>query len=418
MGEEMNQVNGQKMSATAVSPKAPAHVPPAMIRDYEFYYVGGSGRDTFRFLGDIHSDQDVFYNLRADPIICPNGSWFVSSFELMNEVLQNPQIFSSRDMVQFSRLIGETWDLIPLELDPPEHGRIRLVAMPLFGPARMAKLSARIRQRADELIAKFRTDGECEFVGDFAVPFPVSIFLELLDLPKERLGEFVKWAAGISHSFDPADRREATRAARNYLRQVIAERRMSPGEDIISQIVTSKSSSEPLTEDEILGLTFLIFIGGIDTVTATLGCTFAYLARHPEAYDRLRNEPGLIPAAVEEFVRAFSVVVAKRKLTRDVDFHGAPMKAGDYVTCVMGLADTDPKEFGTAVQIDRPANRHVGFGMGPHRCLGSHLARLELKVALEAFLEHIPTLSLAPGANLTTHGAGGVYGYDSVPLVW
>jgi cytochrome P450 len=409
---------GKESDSAGIAPAAPAHVPPAMIRDYEFYYVGGSSKDTFQFLGDIHRDLDIFYNLRADPIICPNGSWIVSSFELMNEVLQNPQVFSSRDMVRFSRLIGESWDLIPLELDPPDHGRIRLVVAPLFAPARMTKLGARIRQRADELIANFRAKGQCEFVGEFAVLFPVSIFLELLDLPRERLDEFVKWASGISHSFYPADRRAATLAVRNYLRQIIEERRISPGDDIISQIVSSKSIGEPLTEEELIGLTFLIFIGGIDTVTATLGYTMAYLARNPDVYGRLRREPELIPAAVEEFVRAFSVVVAKRKLTRDVDFHGAPMKIGDYVTCVMGLADTDPKEFGSEINLDRSANRHVGFGMGPHRCLGSHLARLELRVAIEAFLQHIPEMSLAPGAKLTSHGAGGVYGYDNVPLVW
>src|ERR1700728_1596433 len=118
---------GEVDVSAGIAPAAPAHVPPAMIRDYEFYYMGGSSKDTFQFLGDIHRDLDIFYNLRADPIICPNGSWIVSSFELMNEVLQNPHIFSSRDMVRFSRLIGESWDLIPLELDPPDHGRIRLV---------------------------------------------------------------------------------------------------------------------------------------------------------------------------------------------------------------------------------------------------------------------------------------------------
>jgi cytochrome P450 len=397
---------------------APAHVPRALIRDHELYYMGGSSKDTFQFLGDLHRDPDVFYNLRADPIICPNGSWIVRSFELMSEVLQNPQTFSSRDMVRFSRLVGENWDLIPLELDPPDHGRIRSVVAPLFGPSRMLKLGGRVRQRADELIANFRAKGHCEFVGEFAVLFPVSIFLELLDLPRERLDEFVKWSAGISHSFDPEDRRKATLAVRDYLRQVIEERRIAPGEDIISQIVASKAAGESLTEDELIGLTFLIFIGGLDTVTSTLGYTFAYLARNPDVYTRLGREPKLIPAAVEEFVRAFSVVVAKRKLTCDLDFHGAPMKAGDYVTCVMGLADTDPKEFGTGIDLDRGLLRHVGFGMGPHRCLGSHLARLELKVAIEAFLQQIPVLSLAPGAKLTSHGGGGVYGYDSVPLVW
>jgi cytochrome P450 len=399
--------------------KAPAHVPTEMIRDYEIYYLAGNEKDTFSFLRKIHDDSDLFYNLRADPIICPNGAWFVSSYKLMCEVLQDPVTFSNHEIVKYSQLVGESWSMIPVELDAPDHSRIRLLVMPMFSPARMLQLTGRIAQRARELISSFASHGRCDFVADFASVFPVKIFLELLDLPFSRFHDFINWGNGIIHSFIPHERTETTRAARAYLREVINERRARPGDDVISRIVQSKAADgASLTEDELIGLTFMLFIGGLDTVAATLGFAFRYLADHPDDRARLIREPHAIPTAVEHFLRAFSVVQTKRKVTRDINFHGAPMKAGEYVTCVTGIGDTDPEEFGEGLKLDRTPDRHVAFGLGPHRCLGSHLARLELKIAIETWLSLLPNFEIVPGSKITTHGAGGVYGYDSLPMQW
>jgi cytochrome P450 len=412
-------MNDMSRGLSASAPEAPAHVPADMIRDHEIYYLPGAAKDTFAFLRTIHEDREIFFNLNADPIICPNGAWYVSSYKLVSEVLQNPGIFSSREMVKYSALVGEDWPMIPVELDAPDHTRIRMVVMPMFAPVPMKRLSDRIIERTEELIAGFQARGNCDFVAEFSTILPVKIFLELLDLPFDRFPDFIKWGDGIINSFIPEERTEATRAARSYLRDVIAERRANPGEDIISRIVQSTATDgKPLTEDELIGLTFMLFIGGLDTVAATLGFAFRYLAEHPEDRRKLSEQPDLIPTAVEEMLRAFSVVQAKRLVTRDIDFHGAPMKAGDYVTIISGLADTDPDEFGDGVQIDRANNRHVAFGMGPHRCLGSHLARLELRLVIETWLKHIPDFAVVPGARITSHGAGGVYGYDALPLCW
>jgi cytochrome P450 len=412
-------MNDMTHAISASAKKAPEHVPPEMIRNHEIYYLPGSVTNTFNFLRTVHEDSDIFYNLNADPIVCPNGAWYVSSFQLMNEVFQDAETFSNHEQSKYSQLVGEDWPMIPVELDAPEHTRIRMVVMPMFSPARMKLLTDRVIERAEELIANFKDKGECDLVAEFSSILPVKIFLELLDLPFERFNDFTSWGNGIINSFIPEERTEATRAARAYLRDVIAERRQNMGDDVISNIVAAKAADgKPLTEDELIGLTFMLFIGGLDTVAATLGFIFRYLADHPEARAQLREQPDLIPTAVEEFLRAFSVVQSKRKVTRDIDFHGAPMKAGDYVTCVTGLADTDPEEFGEGVQLDRQNNRHMAFGMGPHRCLGSHLARLELKLAIEVWLKAIPDFEIVPGAKITTHGAGGVYGYDSLPLHW
>jgi len=406
-------------SAAATTVKAPAHVPPDMIRDYEIYYLAGNEKDTFSYLRTFHEDLDVFYNLRADPIICPQGAWFVTSFKFMSEVFQDPATFSNHEIVKYSQLVGENWSMIPVELDAPDHSRIRLLVMPMFSPTRMKLLTARISRRARELIESFLTRGRCDFVADFASVFPVKIFLELLDLPFSRFHDFIGWGNGIIHSYIPEERTEATRAARAYLREVISERRAHPGEDIISNIVQSKTADgKALNDDELIGLTFMLFIGGLDTVAATLGFAFRYLAEHPEARAGIIREPDSAAVAVEHFLRAFSVVQTKRKVTRDIDFHGAPMKQGEYVTCVTGMADTDPEEFGEGVHLEKGADRHVAFGLGPHRCLGSHLARLELKIAIEVFLSLIPDFEIVPGSKITSHGAGGVYGYDSLPLQW
>ena len=401
-------------------PVAPAHVPAELVREYEIYHLSGSAKDPFKSLSALHEDRPVFYNLYADPIICPNGAWVVSSFELLSEVLQDPSRFSSREMVKYSRLIGETWDMIPLELDPPEHTRIRLVVMPMFSPGRMKALTGRIEGRAQDLIRAFRDQGECEFFEAFGMPLPVGIFLELMDLPYSRHAEFYRWGMAIINSYDPVERGTATRSIRDYLREVLDARRAHPGEDVISQILQSSAAGdEPLSDDEVIGLCFMLFIGGLDTVAATLGFTFRYLAENPTARRQMIEAPERIAMAVEEFLRAFSVVVAKRKVVADIDFHGVPMKSGDYVICVMGLGDTDPTVFGCdGLELARSPNRHVGFGMGPHRCLGSHLARLELKVALNTWLRMIPDFEVRPGAEITSHGAGGVYGYDALQLVW
>lgn len=360
----------------------------------------------------------VFYNKYADPIICPNGAWVVGDYELLNEVLQDPVRFSSREMVQYSRLIGETWDMIPLELDPPDHTRIRLVVMPMFSPSRMKALSERIERRAEALINGIKDKGECDFVEAFGLPLPVGIFLELMDLPFDRHLEFYGWGMDIINSYDPEERKVATSSIREYLRKILEARRAQPGEDLISQILQSTAGGEPLTDDEIIGLAFMLFIGGLDTVAATLGFAVRYLADNPQARRDLAGNPGATSVAVEEFMRAFSVVVAKRKVVSDIDFHGAPMKAGDYVICAMALGDSDPKVFGDGLDLARSPNRHVGFGMGPHRCLGSHLARIELKIAIDTWLRLIPEFQVKPGVPLRTHGAGGVYGYDALPLVW
>lgn len=412
-------MNDMAHSIGASAVKAPDHVPADMIRNHEIYYLAGNPKNTFNFLRNVHEDKDIFFNLNADPILCPNGAWCISSYALMSEVFQNTELFSNHEQSKYSELVGEDWPMIPVELDAPEHARIRMVVMPMFAPGRMKLLSERISERSEELIASFKDRGECDFVAEFASVLPVKIFLELLDLPFDRFDDFTSWGHGIINSYIPEERTAATRAAREYLRGVIEERRTRPGEDVISQIVHAKTADgQLLTEDEVLGLSFMLFIGGLDTVAATLGFIFHYLADHPEARAQLIEQPDLIPSAVEEFLRAFSVVQSKRKVTKDMVFHGAPMKAGDYVTCITGLADTDPEEFGENLQLDRQTNRHMAFGMGPHRCLGSHLARLELKLVIEIWLKHIPEFEIVPGAELTTHGAGGVYGYDALPLRW
>ncbi|MBX3509736.1 MAG: cytochrome P450 [Hyphomonadaceae bacterium] len=360
----------------------------------------------------------IFYNLDAD-VRLGAGCWIPTRAEDIRAVLNDAALFSSRGMAGFAALLGEHWDLIPVEKDPPEHSAYRAVLNPLFGPTRMRAIEARIRVRARELLGAAGASSQVEFISAFGTPFPVSIFLELMGLPLARLEEFVEWTDALLRGATIPDRVAAAQAIAAYLRAEIDERKKHPADDVITYLSTAEVFGRRFNEDELIGSAMLIFLGGIDTVASSLGFHFLHLARNPALQAQLRANPEQIPVAVEELLRAYAIVGPHRRVTRDVEFAGVKMCEGDWVLCVTALANLDPEETMEPLEfrMDRGGARHLTFSYGPHRCLGAHLARRELIVALETWLLEAPAFEVASEADVRIHG-GSLLGVDHLPLRW
>jgi cytochrome P450 len=349
------------------------------------------------------------------------GFWVLTRHDAVMEAYQDPTLFSNSAITVLFPEPAYRW--IPEMLDPPEHTRWRRLLRPLFTPARAQSMRTRIERHCTDLIDDLARRGSCEFVGDFARKFPTVIFLEFMGLPTERLTEFFEWSHAILHQPASATtaetRTNAMRQVADCFQEVIDLRRHEPRDDIVSAAVAFQIAGQPASDEDLLSLCILLFLAGLDTVTAALSYTFWHLARHNDDRARIASEPAVIPAAIEEMLRAYAIVLPGRKVTRDTVFRGCPMKAGDMVMLPINAATRDPRAFrdSETVNFDRHPNRHIAFGVGPHRCLGSHLARQQLQVAVRKWHDVIPDYHIPDGSPVIEH-ADQVLGLDTLPLRW
>jgi cytochrome P450 len=385
-------------------------------------------------------DEFPIWELADDPIPgyqamherCPvgrahNADFGVSSvtltrYEDVMWAFKHPEVFSSQDVVK----VGNEVPLIPLSVDPPEHAKYRRLLDPQFSPKKMAELEPEMRKLVDEVIDAFVDRGECDFHEDFATPLPSTFFIALMGLPQSDLPRFLKWRDDTirpdARSMAEAQEiREATgRDITEYFERELEERRASPDDGrLLSTLVRAEVEGRPLSHAELLGTCHLLMLGGLDTVTATLDCMITYLANHPDRRQVIVDDPSLIPNAVEELLRHETpVMMVPRKVVQDFEIGGVQCKAGDSATLLLGAGNVDAAEFDGAneVRFDRDRNRHVAFGGGPHRCLGSHLARLELRVALEQFHARVPEYAIADGTDIKF--SPGIRQAETLPLVF
>lgn len=390
------------------------------VVDYHFSRGTEAAGSNFRRLDETQKQYGPFF--RSDEA---QGYWVLTDHDAIRDGLQRPELFSSRVMTPVDPNPPYKW--IPIMLDPPEHTRWRQLLGEYFSPGRVKRAEPQHRAFAVELIEKFKSQGSCDFYKDFAAVFPTTIFLQIMGLPIEKLPDFMVWEEKILHGTEETDPdRSITIGAMmevvEYFTELINERRNKPdtrGDDIVSHALEWRIDGEPPTDADLLACMLLLFMAGLDTVASQLCYSFYHLAKHPEHRRQLVDDPGFAPKAVEELVRAYPIVQTARIAQRDEDFHGCPVKEGDIVVFPLGMANRDPKEHARGGTVDFAASspRHISFGAGPHRCLGSHLARQELMVVLQEWHRLIPEYEIADEAAVVEH-SGGVYGIECLPLKW
>jgi cytochrome P450 len=368
------------------------------------------------FFDQLRADAPVVRNTFAD------GYYVLTRYEDILGAYQDPQTFSTDAVTVLEPDPSYRW--IPHMVGGDEHRQWRRQLGPDFSPKTIGQLDERIRGWAVELIGSLAERGECDVITDFSFYYPTTIFLGLMGLPPEDLPQFMEWESSILHSHGSTpqeieDNRMAGMAAVfDYFRSVIASRRTNPGDDLISHAIGFELDGRPVTDDEVTSYCFFMFMAGLDTVAAALGYALYHFATHPDDRRRIVADPSLIPTAIEEILRVYAFTVPARKVTKDIEVGGCPIAAGSMVQLPIRAATRDSRAFagGADVLIDRKPNNHIAFGAGPHRCLGSHLARHELVIALEEWHKRIPDYRLADGAAIFEVGRSS--GPDSVPLTW
>jgi cytochrome P450 len=394
----------------------PDHVPPELIRSVGITYGPEYLAAPYKFLADLHETQPpIFFN--TTPF--SRGSWLVTGYTNVFYVLRNPELFITGLIESFPRKPDAFFNLLPIEIDPPDHRKYRAILDPMLSIRGIASLEPAIRELTNKLIDEFVDKGGCEFTEAFGRPLPVSVFLELMGLPQDMRDTFVEWAMGMLHSQDRAIAGRCMQETIAYLEKVIEEKKRKPDEGAISAIVHGRADGVPLTGGEIFGFTFFLFIAGLDTVFATLNNMFLWLADHPEGRREIIDDPENIDAQLEELLRIYGTTFSGRVLTQDIELGGVKMKKDDKVTCILPAANYDPAIFENprAVNFNRKRKPNLSFTAGPHSCMGAHLARLEMKIGLSEFLRRIPDFKVKEGFK-PEYWPGGVIGPKLVPLVW
>lgn len=407
------------MTTTEANAFVPDHVPPELVRDFSIYTSPGMARTPngcpHAALGYVHEWPPIFYAPSSS--YEGAGSWVVARAEDQRRILGDPETFSSR-RGHYETTMGEDFVLIPLESDPPAHTYYRTLLNPLLAPKRVATMEAGARARAVRLIESFRAKGQCEVMNDFAYPFAVGVFLQFLGIDESRREEFLGWAEELLHG-SGEQRQAAMKVVAGFIKGMVETRKREPADDFVGFMLNAKVEGRSLTDQEIVGMGVLLFVGGLDTVAMAIGLDLYHLARAQEDQARLRADRDLIKPAVEELLRAYATITPLRRATKDVVFDGVQIKKGDVISCPTMLANRDPREFPDPdrIDFDRENNRHTTFAYGPHRCIGSHLARRELIIGLEEFLDRVPNFRLKPGAAPITFG-GYVFGVEDLVLDW
>ncbi len=347
------------------------------------------------------------------------GVWLPTRFEDVTAVAHDTTVFSSGHSGASAGGTRPRGKFPPIHLDPPEHAGIRRALLPFFSPRRVAAwepaIEAHCRELATNLIGKPNVD----IAADYAAHIPAAVIAAILGIPASDGDQFRTWIHGVElGDNDPEIRDQTLREMSEYFGAEIQDRIANPGDDLISFLIELELDGERLDNGTIQRILGLQLIAGVDTTWGVLGASLWHLAGHAADRERLLAEPELLPTAVEEFLRAFASVSLWRTVTQSSMIGDTPVEQGDTVMMSFPAACRDPEAFEDADQviIDRARNRHVAFGAGIHRCLGSNLARLEITVALRVWLDLIPDFQLDPAGEVTW-ASGALRGPRTVPVL-
>ena len=422
-------MSAQTLDSIRIEAEVPAHVPRDRVVDVSFA-MGGEPNDLvdpyepFEWLAGPEIPRLLWQPVMGNSALAAGaggsriGNWVVSHYVDIERVYTDNDHFSNKGTAEFQQVIGETFRSIPLAIDPPEHSRYRLFLMQYLSPAKVNRMADRIREVCVEMIDSFAAKGEVDVAWDFGRVFPVRIFMGLMGFPDAMFEKFLAWEWDILHGGTLEKMQNALRGVLAYLREFMDEKRANPDEYLVSSIVHGSIKGVPLTDEEQIGMVWFLWLGGLDTVAATISQMFRRMALQPDIQRRLRDHPELINGAVEEFLRTQPILSSGRRATRDFEWHGIQIKAGDSFSCLNPAGNFDATRFPNPREFDptRKGNRHFTFVGGVHTCLGAPLARRELRTLLEEWFVRIPEFRVKPGADTTVFP--GLLSIRNLPLVW
>ncbi|PKP82816.1 MAG: cytochrome P450 [Alphaproteobacteria bacterium HGW-Alphaproteobacteria-18] len=390
----------------------PGHVPADRVFAFNIYGDPRLTEDVQASYQSLHRDApEIFYS----PL--NGGHWMITRYEHIFDIVKDYEHFSVREM-QIPRIENPPV-FIPLSLDPPTNLPYRQALMPHFSPKAVSAMEPKLRAFAADFIDEVLARGECDFVHDIAARFPVSVFMELMGMPLDRLRDF----RALADDYFKARTNEEIGALGERIIGLMTElvelRQKEPADDLISKMIEFQVDGRPIALGELQSMLFVMFLGGMDTVTNVASYTYRHLAQDDALQARLAADASLIPRFVEEGIRSFGVINTPRLVVKDCERFGVQFREGDMVLCVLPLGSRDDRRFENSAEfdIDRQALTHLTFSSGPHLCLGHNLARMEIRILTEEWIKRIPRFSLKPG--LRHHSrVGTVIAIESLPIQW
>ena len=393
----------------------PAHVPPELVLDVKWYGLEDADGDPNANLAKLHGGRELFYIPKNDRN--PFGTWVLTRYDDIQKVFGDTQNFTSNYISGFNVLAGVDQLLIPVELDPPDHTKYKTFLMPYFSRARILELEPVMRQGVDSVIDEIIDTGEADIVP-CGYKMMAAVWCELVGAPIEKSDLYIRFLFQVIHQYDPMIRFTCAREMLDAMKDLYHTNKDKPGKGLINAFINRQVDGESPSEAECSGFILFMFLAGMDTMGSSTAWILRYLAQNPDRRHALRDNPQTISAFVEEMLRRYSVVSTNRFVKQDVVVRGVTLKKGDNIllSTPMACMDADKFECPQSVDTERTA-RHMAFGFGPHFCIGAAVARAQLPIMVETWLQRIPDFEVKPGVALTAH-VGDVIGLDSLPLVW
>ena len=361
----------------------------------------------FPFVAGLRISQPVYRTTLPDK----TPVWLITRYEDVTTLLKDEHFVKNRRTAMTSEQLRKMPWVPPmfrhlernmLDLDPPDHTRLRALVHKAFTPSLIGQMRDRIQTLADELLDGVARKGEMDLINDYALPLPMTIITEILGVPTNDRDKFHKWSKAVVSLTSPKATLRVVPSVWmfiRYLRRFFERRRRDPRDDLASALIQAEEAGDKLSEDELLAMVFLLLIAGHETTVNLIGNGMLALLEHPEQMDKLRRDPSIIKTAVEELLRYTSPVFlsTERYAREDLDLHGVTIPRGGMTLGVIGSANRDEKVFENADALDltREPNKHLSFGQGIHFCVGAPLARLEGQIAINTLLRRSPDLRLS-----------------------
>lgn len=409
---------GSEGSGLQALSSIPSHVPRNLVRGYDFRHDGELRTDPWAAIYALNEEPDIFWS----PYL--GGYWVVTRGPYIEEVFSRGDLFTVKSLAIPKQPDAPV--LIPNNLEPPEHGKYRkILTQNMFSPRALGPMVEECRRMVKDLVSSFRDAGECEFVANVTTIVPIDMFLRMMGADPERREEFSPFVTKVFRGDSAAEIQEGFSEAAAYLAHWldgrIADSSASQRGHMLGAMLEGRVDGRALTRDEMLSMSMMLFLGGLDTVASQATHVFHFLATNPGHRDRLCADASLIPAAIEEMLRRFGISHIGRAVAQDIEFHGVRMKEGDSIVAATPIAGLDRQAFPDPLTVDfgRFADkpRHWAFGAGAHICPGAHLARVELRLLLEETLPFLPNLRLKPGTHLE-YLPGATLTVKELPLIW